>query len=68
MLNLPGETWIRFLVWMALGFVVYFAYGARQQPARHRPELLARGRRGGRRHARRPADADDRATAELHGT
>src|ERR687889_677808 len=29
MLNLPGSTWIRFLVWMALGFVVYFVYGAR---------------------------------------
>jgi basic amino acid/polyamine antiporter, APA family len=29
MLNLPGATWIRFFVWMALGFVVYFAYGAR---------------------------------------
>ncbi|MBA2560368.1 MAG: amino acid permease [Propionibacteriales bacterium] len=30
MLNLPGATWIRFFVWMALGFVVYFAYGARR--------------------------------------
>jgi basic amino acid/polyamine antiporter, APA family len=29
MLNLPGATWIRFFVWMAIGFVVYFAYGAR---------------------------------------
>ena len=29
MLNLKGETWIRFLVWMAIGFVVYFAYGRR---------------------------------------
>ena len=30
MLNLPGATWIRFLVWMVIGFVVYFAYGARK--------------------------------------
>lgn len=25
-INLPGETWIRFIIWMALGFIVYFAY------------------------------------------
>jgi APA family basic amino acid/polyamine antiporter len=29
MLNLTGATWIRFLIWMALGFVVYFLYSAR---------------------------------------
>ncbi|GAA1542458.1 amino acid permease [Nocardioides humi] len=29
MLNLTGDTWIRFLAWMAIGFVVYFAYGRR---------------------------------------
>jgi APA family basic amino acid/polyamine antiporter len=27
MLNLTGGTWVRFLIWMALGLVVYFAYG-----------------------------------------
>ncbi|MGW7073902.1 amino acid permease [Streptomyces sp. NPDC054871] len=27
MLNLPGETWLRFGIWMVLGFIVYFVYG-----------------------------------------
>ena len=29
MLNLTGGTWVRFLVWMGLGLVVYFTYGYR---------------------------------------
>ncbi len=28
-LNLSVETWLRFVVWMLLGFVVYFAFGYR---------------------------------------
>ncbi|MBT2491403.1 amino acid permease [Streptomyces sp. ISL-96] len=27
MLNLPTETWLRFGIWMAAGYVLYFAYG-----------------------------------------
>ena len=45
MLNLKGETWVRFLIWMAIGFVVYFAYSRRhsrlgreeQEPAARQP-------------------------------
>jgi APA family basic amino acid/polyamine antiporter len=27
MMNLPGVTWMRFLMWMFLGLIFYFAYG-----------------------------------------
>ena len=30
MVNLSALTWIRFLVWIVLGVVVYFAYGRRR--------------------------------------
>jgi APA family basic amino acid/polyamine antiporter len=30
MLNLSVETWIRFLIWMVIGFVVYASYGYRR--------------------------------------
>ena len=29
MLNLPGATWVRFFVWMAVGLAFYFLHGAR---------------------------------------
>ena len=28
MLNLPVETWIRFLIWLVIGFALFFTYGA----------------------------------------
>ncbi len=46
MLNLTGETWVRFGIWMALGFVVYFAYGQRHsrvgQSSAESPEVSAK--------------------------
>lgn len=29
MFNLTALTWIRFLIWMAAGVVIYFLYGRR---------------------------------------
>jgi APA family basic amino acid/polyamine antiporter len=29
-LNLSIETWFRFIIWMAIGFILYFAYGKRK--------------------------------------
>ncbi|MFI7141241.1 amino acid permease [Streptomyces massasporeus] len=39
MINLPAETWVRFALWMAAGFLLYFLYGRRHS-------LLARREAG----------------------
>jgi APA family basic amino acid/polyamine antiporter len=33
MLGLPADTWIRLLVWMVIGLVIYFAYGKKNAEA-----------------------------------
>ncbi|GGK85431.1 amino acid permease [Planomonospora parontospora subsp. parontospora] len=37
MLNLPVETWIRFLAWMVLGVLLYFSYGYHHSVLARRP-------------------------------
>ena len=47
MLNLPAETWLRFAIWMVIGFFVYFFYGRSHS-------RLARGEQTGVGEALRP--------------
>jgi APA family basic amino acid/polyamine antiporter len=36
MLSLPRITWIRFVVWLLIGIIIYFFYGIRHSRAAHR--------------------------------
>ena len=38
MLTLPGDTWIRLIIWMAIGIVIYFVYSKKHSILRPKSE------------------------------
>jgi basic amino acid/polyamine antiporter, APA family len=42
MLQLPRDTWIRFIAWLALGLLVYLVYGMRRSELRRSVQHVAR--------------------------
>ncbi|MGH3978227.1 MAG: amino acid permease [Pseudonocardiaceae bacterium] len=43
MLNLTAGTWVRFVVWLAIGLLIYFVYGVRKSRLRERESAPADG-------------------------
>jgi APA family basic amino acid/polyamine antiporter len=42
MATLPGDTWIRLLVWLLIGFVIYFGYSRKHSVLQREREQQAR--------------------------
>lgn len=36
MISLPGDTWLRLIIWLAIGFAIYFAYSAKNSKLRNK--------------------------------
>jgi len=40
MFALPFDTWLRLIIWMALGLIIYFTYGVRKSKLRNRETII----------------------------
>jgi len=47
MTDLPGTTWIRFVVWLVIGLLIYAVYGYRHSRLRAEPTSPTNPTRGG---------------------
>lgn len=36
MISLPGDTWLRLIIWLAIGFLIYFTYGVKNSKLRNK--------------------------------
>ncbi len=43
MFSLPVENWYRLIIWMVIGFVIYFSYGYSHSELRKRADAVSRG-------------------------
>ncbi|WP_128547378.1 amino acid permease [Larkinella soli] len=42
MVSLPGDTWLRLVIWLALGLVIYFTYGKKRSKLRNQAPVTDR--------------------------
>ena len=38
MVSLPGDTWLRLVIWLIIGLAIYFFYGMRHSRVGNEPE------------------------------